>query len=1334
MPSEIGALSKLEELHLSYNSLTGRMPSEIGALSKLEELFLSDNSLTGNLTNLTHLDLSLNQLSGRLPQEVGNLKNLDALFLDNNHLTGPIPSTLYHLNQLSILYLAYNNLVGPLSKEVGNLKNLDRLLLNRNNLTGSIPSTIGYLNLLDELDLSHNRLNGPILPTIGNLTKLTSLDLSSNQLSGLLPREVGNLKYLDSLSLDGNNLIGPIPPTIGYLTNLTSLNLGYNQLSSSIPPELMNCSQLLNLVLSHNSLSGSIPSEIGNLIFLRQLDLSRNFINGTIPSQLGKIPNISAVDLSKNNLSGVIPASVRRIPKLIVSENNLELENSTGSENAPPPQAKQFKGNKGKQQKIVTRLVTIILAMVAFIFAILIFGILFVHRRKDKKFNPNTREMTEGANEFSIWNYDGRITFEEMIQATEDFHIKYCIGTGGYGSVYRAQLSSGRVVALKKLHRSETEEPAFLESFQTEARLLSQIRHRNIVKLYGFCLHNKCMFLIYEYMERGSLFCVLRNDVEAVELDWTKRVNIVKSMAHALSYLHYDCKPSIVHRDISSNNILLNSNLEAFVADFGLARLLHPDSSNRTLVVGTYGYIAPELAYTMAVTEKCDVYSFGVVALEVLMGSHPGDLLSSLSSSSERKIRLIDILDQRLPSPLDQKVVQVLVSFLDRQIDDANIGLDDDNDISIDELLSHVGNLTNLTHLDLSLNQLSGRLPQEVGNLKNLVSLFLDNNNLTGPIPSTLYHLNQLSTLYLAYNNLVGPLPKEVGNLKNLDSLLLNRNNLTGPIPSTIGFLNLLDELRLSHNRLDGPIPPTIGNLTYLTSLDLSSNQLSGLLPREVGNLKYLDSLSLDRNNLIGPIPPTIGYLTNLTSLNLGYNQLNSSIPPELMNCSQLQNLAVNHNSLSGSIPSEIGNLIHLRQLDLSHNFINGTIPSQLGKIPNVSEVDVSKNNLSGVIPKSVFRVPGLKWSENNLEVENPVISENAPPPQTQHFKGNKGKNQKIVTPLVTIILPMVAFLALIFGILFVHRRMDEKINPNTREMKKCADEFSIWDYDGRITFEEMIQATEDFHIKYCIGTGGYGSVYRAQLSSGRVVALKKLHRSETEELAFLKSFQTEARLLSQIRHRNIVKLYGFCLHNQCMFLIYEYMEWGSLFCVLRNDVEVVELDWTKRVDIVKSMAHALSYLHYDCKPPIVHRDISSNNILLNSNLEAFVADFGLARLLHPDSSNRTLVLGTYGYIAPELAYTMAVTEKCDVYSFGVVALEVLMGSHPGDLLSSLSSSSERKIRLIDILDQRLPSPLDRKICNLSQSQLLPEEIAESSRNEPTERRHIWKTPRISED
>ncbi|XP_058082390.1 MDIS1-interacting receptor like kinase 2-like [Magnolia sinica] len=115
--------------------------------------------------------------------------------------------------------------------------------------------------------------------------------------------------------------------------------------------------------------------------------------------------------------------------------------------------------------------------------------------------------------------------------------------------------------------------------------------------------------------------------------------------------------------------------------------------------------------------------------------------------------------------------------------------------------------------------------------------------------------------------------------------------------------------------------------------------------------------------------------------------------------------------------------------------------------------------------------------------------------------------------------------------------------------------------------------------------------------------------------------------------------------------------------------------------------------MHHDCTLPIVHRDLSSNNVLLNSELEASVSDFGTARLLIPDSSNWTTLAGTYGYIAPELAYIMRVTEKCDVYSFGVVALEVMMGRHPGELISSLSSPNKEDTLLKDMLDQRLFDP-----------------------------------------
>ncbi|XP_076914512.1 MDIS1-interacting receptor like kinase 2-like [Bidens hawaiensis] len=265
-------------------------------------------------------------------------------------------------------------------------------------------------------------------------------------------------------------------------------------------------------------------------------------------------------------------------------------------------------------------------------------------------------EAKKHGNVCSVLNYDGTIAYEDFISATEDFDLKYCIGTGGYGSVYEAKLPDGKTFALKKLHRFEAEQPTFDQSFKNEVQVLTNLRHKNIVNLYGFCLHNKCNFLVYEYMDKGSLFCALSDGELAVEVDWMKRVNIIKGVAHALAYMHHDCSPPIVHRDISTNNILLNSEMEGFVADFGAARLLDPDSSNQTVIVGTLGYIAPELAYNMTVTEKCDVYSFGVVALETIGGQHPRDLLSSLTYSNSHGTTLKNILDKRLPYPTDRLI------------------------------------------------------------------------------------------------------------------------------------------------------------------------------------------------------------------------------------------------------------------------------------------------------------------------------------------------------------------------------------------------------------------------------------------------------------------------------------------------------------------------------------------------------------------------------------------------------------------------------------------------------------------------------------------------------
>ncbi|KAK5794832.1 hypothetical protein PVK06_036082 [Gossypium arboreum] len=146
--------------------------------------------------------------------------------------------------------------------------------------------------------------------------------------------------------------------------------------------------------------------------------------------------------------------------------------------------------------------------------------------------------------------------------------------------------------------------------------------------MYGFCSHPKHSFLVYELVERGSLRMVLTNNERAKELDWKKRLNVVKGLANALSYMHHGHSQPIVHRDISSNNFLLDLDYEARISDVGTARFLQPDLSNYTSLAGTYGYIVPELAYTMRVDEKCDVYSFGVLTMEVFMGRHPDQRLS----------------------------------------------------------------------------------------------------------------------------------------------------------------------------------------------------------------------------------------------------------------------------------------------------------------------------------------------------------------------------------------------------------------------------------------------------------------------------------------------------------------------------------------------------------------------------------------------------------------------------------------------------------------------------------------------------------------------------------
>ncbi|KAL8128267.1 hypothetical protein AgCh_015006 [Apium graveolens] len=717
IPSSLGDLQSLSLLHLYSNRLSGPIPDALGNMKSMNDLELSQNSLTGSipasfgdLSNLEYLYVRENQLSGPIPQELGNLKliviemdtnqfsgslpdniceggkltNLTAndnmfngsipksfkgcssfmrLRLDNNQFDGNISEAFGVYPDLDFLNLNNNKFYGEISRNLSKCKKLTALLISGNSISGSIPPEISNITRLQKLDLSTNQLVGEIPKDLGRLTNLLDLRLSNNQLSGNVPLELGLISTLNYLDLSRNSFNGSIPGNIGNSQQLFYLNFSINNLSQEIPTGISKLSHLTSLDLSYNALTGKIPSQISSMGSLESLNISHNIISGSLPKAFDDMPGLLHVDISFNKLQGPIPNSKAFMNASIetVQGNDGLCGNITGLQPCTNPSSADRNSSK-KDHKLILLILLPCLGAALLIWAAL--GILvYLRKKRTTEIQINDQENEEL---FMVSSFNGKELYNEIIKSTKDFDDFYCIGKGGFGSVYKAMLQSTDTVAVKKLHSSS--EIADRSGFINEVRALTEIRHRNIVKLLGYCSQHPHSFLVYQYLENGSLEAMLSKDVEAKELNWQMRVKIIKGVAHALSYMHHDCSPPIVHRDISSKNILLNSDYEACISDFGTAKLLKTDSSNWSAVAGTYGYVAPECAYTMKVTEKCDVYSFGVLTLEVIKGRHPGDQSNASPFSPLREtIELKDYVDQRIPPPSDD-----LQEFLIQMIKLAN--------------------------------------------------------------------------------------------------------------------------------------------------------------------------------------------------------------------------------------------------------------------------------------------------------------------------------------------------------------------------------------------------------------------------------------------------------------------------------------------------------------------------------------------------------------------------------------------------------------------------------------------------------------------------------------
>jgi hypothetical protein len=443
-------------------------------------------------------------------------------------------------------------------------------------------------------------------------------------------------------------------------------------------------------------------------------------------------------------------------------------------------------------------------------------------------------------------------------------------------------------------------------------------------------------------------------------------------------------------------------------------------------------------------------------------------------------------------------------------------------------------------------------------------------------------------------------------------------------------------QINFDQNNLQGSIPPSLGNCQNLLVLALSQNHLSGPIPKEVLSISSLSMyLVLSENQLTGSLPFEVGKLVNLGYMDISKNRLSGEIPSSLGSCESLEHLYLDGNFLQGPISESLRYLRALQDLNLSHNNLTGQIPKFLGDL-KLQSLDLSFNDLEGEVPiNGVFENTSAISISGNKNLCGGILQLNLPKCRS---KSTKPKSSTKLTLIVAI--PF-GFIGLIFITSFLFFFCLKK--PLRKTKNDLASEMPF----QRVAYKDLRQATNGFSSENLIGAGSFGSVYKGVLASEGVIVAVKVFNLLREGAS--KSFMRECAALTNIRHRNLVKV--LCAYAGVDFqgkdfkaLVYEFMINGSLEEWLHPNQTLYQevheprnLNLIQRLDIAIDVANALDYLHNHCKTPIAHCDLKPSNVLLDGDMTARVGDFGLLKFLSEASCQTSSVglKGTVGYAAP---------------------------------------------------------------------------------------------------
>ncbi|KAK4590902.1 hypothetical protein RGQ29_021195 [Quercus rubra] len=479
------------------------------------------------------------------------------------------------------------------------------------------------LEIAPKYDILISKIENSTLPPIINAVEVYSvIDLSQSRTDKQDVDAVTNIKSTYALQRNWEG-----DPCLPRAYSWAGLNCSYD----SIKP-----SRVTSLNLSSSGLTGVISTNISNLVMLQYLDLSNNSLTGSVPDFLSQLQNLRVLNLEKNQLTGTVPTGL--IEK---SKNNSLLLSVDANLNVCGSGSCKNKNN------IVVPVVASVGGLL--ILSLIVAAVLWGLRRKQKdenKAESNIQTMTIE----SLESIQQHFTFADLIRITNNF--ERILGKGGFGNVYHGYINDTQV-AVKVLSLSSAQG---FQQFQAEVKLLMRV-HRNLTTLVGYCYEGTNMGLAYEYMANGDLDAHLSGK-NANILSWETRLNIAMDAAQGLEYLHHGCKPPIIHRDVKTTNILLNENLQAKLADFGLSKIFPTDGdtqvSTLSHVAGTPRYLDPEYSITYKLTEKSDVYSFGIALLKIITGrpvierSHENTHISQWVRIMLDKGDIQNIVDPRL--------------------------------------------------------------------------------------------------------------------------------------------------------------------------------------------------------------------------------------------------------------------------------------------------------------------------------------------------------------------------------------------------------------------------------------------------------------------------------------------------------------------------------------------------------------------------------------------------------------------------------------------------------------------------------------------------------------